>query len=117
MYLHYNIYIMDIILKAVMSGVFAGIILWLSGTRYSYLGGILLFFPIISLPTFFFMSQSGQVEKMRQTIWWSVWSIPVWLCFAAVLYIMSYKIRPVPAVLTALGAWFLAATLLVFIKK
>ena len=61
---------MDIALKSVIGGVFIGFILWLSRTRLNALAGLLLFFPIISVPTFFFLGSNGPAEQMRKTIVW-----------------------------------------------
>lgn len=109
---------MSIVLKAATSGVFVGVILWLSSqTRLSYLAGLLVFFPVISLPAFFLMGQSGQVTRMREAILWSVWTIPVWLAFAGTLYFCSFRMKILPSILFSIGAWILGATLLVALKK
>ena len=108
---------MHVLIKAIISGIFIGIILWLSETRFRYLAGLLIFFPIISMPTFFFMGLQGESVKMRETILWSIWSIPVWMAFAATLYACSFRLRIVPSILLALGAWIIAASVLLWIKK
>jgi uncharacterized membrane protein (GlpM family) len=108
---------MQVLIKAIISGIFIGIILWLSETRFRYLAGLLIFFPIISLPTFFFMGLAGEPEKMRETILWSIWSIPVWIAFAITLYGCSFRFKIIPSILLALGAWIIAASVLLWIKK
>jgi len=109
---------MSIVLKAAASGFFVGIILWLSSqTRLSYLAGLLIFFPVISLPAFYFMGQAGQLTKMRESILWSIWSIPVWLGFAGTLYFCSFRMKIIPSILASLGVWIIGAMLLVAFKK
>lgn len=108
---------MAILLKAVIGGIFIGLILWLSQTKLSYLAGLLLFFPIISMPTFFFLGSSGNGDKMRETIIWSFWSIPVWLAFALTLFWCSYRLKIIPSILISMAVWFIAATILVVLRK
>ncbi len=105
-----------IVLKSLIGGLFIGLVLWLSQTRLSYLAGLLLFFPIISVPTFFFLGSSDG-DKLRETILWSFWSIPVWVLFALALYYCSYRFKILPSILIALAVWFSGASLLVFIKS
>ena len=108
---------MAILLKAVGGGIFIGLILWLSQTKLSYLAGLLLFFPIISVPTFFFLGSNGNGDRMRETIIWSFWSIPVWVAFALTLYWCSYRLKIIPSIFISLAVWFVAATILVFLRK
>lgn len=105
-----------ILLKSALGGLFIGLVLWLSQTRLSYLAGLLLFFPIISVPTFLFMG-SGDADKMRDAIIWSFWSIPVWVCFALALYFCSFKLKIIPSIAVSLVVWFLGATLLVLLRS
>ena len=44
---------MGVGIQAILGGAFVGFILWLSQTRFGAMAGLLLFFPIISVPTFF----------------------------------------------------------------
>ncbi|MFB3897471.1 MAG: GlpM family protein [bacterium] len=108
---------MAILLKAVLGGLFIGLILWLSQTKLSYLAGLLLFFPIISMPTFFFLGSGGEMDKMRQTIVWSFWSIPVWIAFALTLYLCSYRLKIIPSIILSMAVWFISATILVLLRK
>ena len=108
---------LDILWKAVITGIFAGIILWLSESRLSFLAGLLIFFPIISLPTFFFMGYSGHLDKMRESIMWSLWSIPVWVGFAGSLYYFSSRMKIIPSICLSLFIWFLGASVLVWWKR
>ncbi|MCX7918395.1 MAG: GlpM family protein [bacterium] len=107
----------QILIKAVIGGAFIGLILWLSQTKLSYLAGLLLFFPIISLPTFFFLGSNGNGDRMRETIIWSFWAIPVWIAFASTLYWCSYRFKILPSILLSLLVWLVCATILVFVKK
>ncbi|MDI6782616.1 MAG: GlpM family protein [bacterium] len=108
---------MAILLKAVIGGIFIGLILWLSQTRLSYLAGLLLFFPIISVPTFFFLGSNGNGDRMRETIIWSFWAIPVWVAFALTLYWCSYRLKILPSIFISLAVWFVVATILVILRK
>jgi uncharacterized membrane protein (GlpM family) len=76
-----------------------------------------LFFPIISVPTFFFLGSNGNGNRMRETIIWSFWAIPVWVAFALTLYWCSYRFKIIPSILISLVVWFVAATILVYLRK
>ena len=106
-----------ILLKAAIGGVFVGLILWLSQTRFSYISGLLLFFPIISVPTFLFLGAGGNANQMRETILWSLWAIPVWVLFALTLYYCSYRFNLFLSMIISLAVWFAAAAVLIYLRK
>src|SRR5438045_1311915 len=106
-----------ILLKGFVGGAFISFILWLSQTRAGAVSGLLLFFPIISVPTFFFLAKSGNAEQMRETILWSLWAVPVWILFALTLYFCSYRMRIIPSMILSLLVWCAAAGILVYFRK
>lgn len=106
---------MTLALKSALGGVFIGLVLWLSQTRLSFLAGLLLFFPVISVPTFFFLGRDDGA-RMRETIVWSFWAIPVWILFALTLYFCSYRWKILPSVGLSLAAWLAGAALVAYLR-
>ncbi len=105
-----------IILRASLSGAFIGLMLWLSNSHRPFYSGILLFFPIISLPVFYFIGLDSGMDKMRETIAGGLAALPVWVIFAGVLYWASYRFKLLPALGLSLGVWFFCASMLVAVK-
>lgn len=106
---------MQIIIKSFIGGAFIGFILWLSQTRFSSLAGLLLFFPIISVPTFFFIGSDGG-DHLRDTIIWSFWAVPVWILFALTLYLCSFRLKILPSIVLSLLVWLLGAFAVVYFR-
>ena len=106
-----------IALKGLIGGIFISFILWLSQTRFGAIAGLLLFFPIISVLTFFFMGKSGDGSQLREAILWSLWAVPVWVLFALTLYFCSYRFKIVSSLLLSVFVWCLAAGILVYLRK
>jgi uncharacterized membrane protein (GlpM family) len=106
---------MGVEIQAILGGAFVGFILWLSRTRIGAMAGLLLFFPIISVPTFFFLG-SNNGDEMRQTILWSFWAIPVWVLFALTLYYCSYRLKIFPSMMISLIVWFISAAGIIYLR-
>lgn len=106
----------NILLKAAISGLFVALILWLSQTRLGFLAGLLLFFPVISVPAFYFIGASSGMSQVRESVIWSLATIPVWVLFALTLYWASYRFKIVPCILLSIFAWLVGASVLIFIK-
>lgn len=99
--------------RALLGGLFIGIVLGVSQTRLSFLAGMLLFFPFISVPTFYFMGIQHGPEKVREAIVWGALSIPVWGAFAVGVYWASSRMGIIWSLAVGLAGWFAAAGLLV----
>lgn len=110
------IMLLTIVSRAALSAVFIALMLWLAGTQRPFIAGILLFFPIISLPAFFFLAREGEMAKTRGMIIGGIAAIPAWLAFAGVLYWASLRFKPMTALAMSLGAWLLCACALAGMK-
>jgi uncharacterized membrane protein (GlpM family) len=102
-----------ILLRAALGGLLIAILLWLGQSNRPFVSGILLFFPIISLPAFYFVGRDAGMQRVREMIIGGVAAIPVWIVFAGLLYWASFRFRPLAALSLALGGWFLSAAVTV----
>jgi uncharacterized membrane protein (GlpM family) len=96
--------LIDIAVKSLASGIFTGLILWLSQTRFGPMAGMLLFFPVISVPTFFFLGNGGDPEALRRAVLWGFWGIPSWCLFALTVYVAAPRLKTAAAAVQAARA-------------
>lgn len=104
---------MDVIWKSAIGAIVLAIVLLLSRSHVPYLAGLMLFFPALGLPAFYFIGASEGPERLRSTILAALLSIPLWIIWAVGFYFFSYRFTMEQSALLSLVVWGVAAALLV----
>jgi|GEM_PF-5129888 len=108
---------MDVIWKSAIGAVVLAGVLLLSRTSVPYLAGLMLFFPALGLPAFYFIGVSEGPERLRGTIIAALLSMPLWGIWALAFYFLSYRFTMEQSALLSLVVWGVAASALVLIMN
>ena len=108
---------MDVIWKSGLGAVVLAMVLLLSRTSVSYLAGLMLFFPALGLPAFYFIGASEGPERLRSTIVAALLSMPLWIIWALAFYFFSYRFTMEQSALLSLVVWAIAATALMLVMN
>ena len=108
---------MDVIWKSAIGMVVLAIVLLLSRSQVPHLAGLMLFFPALGLPAFYFIGASEGPEKLRTTIVAALLSIPLWVVWATGFYLFSYRFTMEQSALLRLVVWGVAASALVLLMN
>ena len=106
---------MDLALKAAAGAAIVVVIQLLARSKHAYIAGLVPLFPTFALIAHYFVGTQRGVHDLKQTIRFGMWSLlPYWV-YLAVLYLLVDR-WPLPLALgIAVGAWFAAALVLLFI--
>ncbi len=107
----------QLILRFIVGGSAIVIISWLARSKYPYIAGIFLLFPVVTMLGFFFLSQSEPPEKLRTITLFTIYSLPAVVTFLVAFYLWQQTAGVFNALIYAMGAWFLAAILLVVFNE
>lgn len=104
---------MDILWKAVVGGVLTALIAW-AAKRGTVLPGILPLFPSLGLIALWLVGSRGDPAGLRQACVAGAKTIPAYLVYLAVAWLLAPRVDFRVALLAALGAW-LAVALAIFL--
>lgn len=108
---------MDIVWRAAVSGLFVGLILFVSQKMGPKMGGIFILFPFASLPIFICTARDHGVDKLRTMLMSSLITLPAWIAFALSLYLATLRFKLVPSIIISLSVWTVTAFALAFMKR
>ena len=107
----------ELILRFFAGGSAIVIISWLARSRYPFIAGIFLLFPVVTMLGFFFLGQSESPEKIRTITLFTIYSLPAVVTFLVAFYFLQNTAGVLNALIYAIGAWFMAAILLVIFNE
>ena len=99
---------MDILWKAIVGGLMTALIAW-AARRGTVLPGILPLFPSLGLISLWLVGSRGDAAGFRQACVAGAKTIPAYLAYLAVCWILAPRMDFRLALLAALGAWLVVA--------
>jgi uncharacterized membrane protein (GlpM family) len=99
---------MDILWKAIIGGLMTALIAW-AAKRGTVLPGILPLFPSLGLISLWLVGARGDAAGFRQACAAGAKTIPAYLVYLAVAWVLAPRVDFRLALLAALGAWLVVA--------
>lgn len=87
----------------------------LGKSRFSFLSGILVLFPVVTVVGYYFLASTSQGIALQRIVLYSILSLPTVLAFLLVLYFTVNRMPITQSLILSILAWCLVAALIVFI--
>ncbi|MFW6008647.1 MAG: GlpM family protein [archaeon] len=105
----------EILLKFIVGGSLIALISFLSKTKYDTFSGLMVLFPIVTVIGFYFISQSMKTPQLRNTVLFSILSLPTVLSFLGIFYFTINKYSIIFSLILSIIGWIITASFLIFI--
>lgn len=108
--------IIELLIRFFVGGSLIVLITLLAKTKYSFISGLLVLFPIVTLVGYFFMGQSVDSLRLKEITLFSMYSLPTTFIFLFTFYHLQGRYELIYSLLFSVIAWFLAAGMLIVIN-
>lgn len=108
--------IKEAVLKFIIGGSFILLISYIGKTKNSYISGLAVLFPIVSIVGYYFLSANISVKALKNVILFSLFSIPALIVFLIILYITIDKFSFFTSVVLSISSWLLTASIILLIR-
>jgi len=106
----------ELLLRFIAGGGLIVIITLLAKTKYSFISGVMVLFPAVTLVGYYFLSQSVGTIQLKTITLFSIYALPATLIFLLVFYLLQGKYIVIYTLLFSVVAWFIAASVLIIIN-
>ena len=100
---------MDLFYKCTAGAMIMLLLHFLTRSNMYYVTGMVVFFPVFSLPLYYFMYSEQGIEEIQKTNIFTLWSLIPYIGFIFTVFITVKKFGIVPALLLSLTVWFVLA--------
>ena len=100
--------LVELITRFFVGGTFVVLINLIGKSRNSFVSGLAMLFPAITLLGYYFLSIS-QHGPLSKTVMFSIWSLPTSLAFLLTLYFTIDKIPILQALALGIASWLITA--------
>lgn len=102
----------ELITRFIVGGTFVVLINLIGKSRNSFVAGLAMLFPAITLLGYYFLSVS-QHGTLSKTVMFSIWSLPTSLAFLLTLYFTIDRIPILQALTLGVASWFITALVVI----
>jgi membrane protein GlpM len=106
---------MKLLIRALLGAGVVVLISALSGTKSYYVAGLVPLFPTFTLISHYVVGTERTVAELKATIRFGIWSLIPYAAYMVVLYLLVDRMRLQWALLSAVGAWLIAAAILILL--
>jgi uncharacterized membrane protein (GlpM family) len=107
---------MDIVIKGVLGGIITALIVFMA-KRGNILPGILPLLPVFAIIALLAVGAKGDASGFKETCLAAAKTIPAYLAFLAVCYVLADRIDFRLAILCALATWLLAVAVIFMVPR
>jgi uncharacterized membrane protein (GlpM family) len=104
--------LVELLTRFLAGGTLVVLINLIGKSRNSFLAGLAMLFPGITLLGYYFLSIS-QHDTLSKTVMFSIWSLPTSLAFLLTLYFSIDKIPILQALALAIASWLITALVVI----
>lgn len=104
-------------IKFIAGGSLILLISFLGKSNVSYLAGLAVLFPIVTVVGYSFLSLSVAQPELKKTILFSIFSLPTVFIFLLIFYFYVDKISVNKALLLGIIGWIIAASIIIGISN
>ena len=105
----------DLLLKAGVGAVVVVVIQLLVKSKYFFVAGLAPLFPTFTIISHVIVAEQCSQEELKSTLRFNMISMIPYGLYLLVLYLLVDRMKLVPAMLCATGAWFAAAIVLILL--
>lgn len=107
----------EYILKFVLGGSLILVVAWLGKAKYSYLAGLAMLFPVVTVVSYYFLAQTLPVQQMQKMVVFTILSLPAVLAFLLAFYFALGRYSAPIALFLGIGAWLATALIIALLHK
>jgi membrane protein GlpM len=107
---------MDIAIKGILGGIITALIIF-TAKRGNVLPGILPLLPVFAIIALLAVGAKGDTSGLKETCLAAGKTIPAYLAFLVVCYVLADRVDFRLAIFCALGAWFLAVAVIFMVPR
>lgn len=100
--------LVELVTRFIVGGTLVVIINLIGKSQNSFVAGLAMLFPAITLLGYYFLSLS-QHSALSKTVLFSIWSLPTSLAFLLTLYFTIDKIPIMQSLALGIVSWFITA--------
>jgi uncharacterized membrane protein (GlpM family) len=100
--------LVELITRFIAGGTLIVLISLIGKSRNSFVAGLAMLFPAITILGYYFLSTS-QHDALSKTVIFSIWSLPTSLVFLLTLYLTIDKIPIFQALALGIASWLISA--------
>jgi len=104
--------LVEILMRFLVGGTLVVIINLIGKSQNSFVAGLAMLFPAITLIGYYFLSIS-QHGSLSKTVMFSIWSLPTSLAFLLTLYFTIDKIPILQALALGIASWLITAIVVI----
>lgn len=90
---------------------------FLTRSNMYYITGMVVFFPVFSIPLYYFMYAEKGIEEIQKTNIFTLWSLIPYIAFIFTVFFTVKKLGIVPSLLLSLSVWFVLAICVLIVWK
>lgn len=102
----------ELLTRFIVGGTLVVLINLIGKSRNSFVAGLAMLFPAITLLGYYFLSVS-QHGTLSKTVMFSIWSLPTSLAFLLTLYFTIDRIPIFQALTLGVASWFITAIVVI----